>query len=65
MWTPTIGEKLKCKHDTREEAKEHDENAIGVYNDTAGDEDNQDEKELLLLHIPIELSKLILSLIHI
>ena len=30
VWTPVVDEVLECE-DTRAEAKEHDENAIGVY----------------------------------
>ena len=57
VWTPTLGEKLMCKVDSREEAKEYDENAIGVYKAKKGGEEKQEE--LLVGHIPIELSKLI------
>jgi len=28
---PVVGEKLTCKHDTREEAKLYDEFAVGLY----------------------------------
>ena len=31
VWTPLMNEKLECNKDTRAKAKEHDENAIGVY----------------------------------
>ena len=31
VWTPVLDEVLECEEDTRTEAKEHDENAIGVY----------------------------------
>ena len=30
VWTPILGEQLKCMKDNREEAKDHDENATGV-----------------------------------
>jgi len=32
VWKPSIGEKLICKFDEREEAIEYDENSIGVQN---------------------------------
>ena len=48
-----MGEKLTCKKDEREEAKEHDENAIGVYQPKTEDGD------ILVGHVPIELSRLI------
>ena len=51
VWTPTVGERLNCRKDYREEAKEYDENAIGVYKKT-------EEEDLLVGHIPIKLSKL-------
>ena len=31
VWKPEVGEKLKCKSDTRQEAKIYDEYAIGIY----------------------------------
>ena len=31
VWTPVMDEKLEGNKDTRVEAKEHDENAIGLY----------------------------------
>ena len=49
-----MGEKLTCKKDDRrEEAKEHDGNAIGVHKTKTEDDD------ILVGHVPIELSKLI------
>ena len=56
MWTPVVGEKLQCHHDTRHEAKSHDDFAIGIYKpvDTA-----MKEKETLVGHLPIELSFLL------
>ena len=53
---PVVGEKLHCHHDTRDEAKSHDDYAIGIYKpvDTA-----MKEKETLVGHIPIELSFLL------
>ena len=47
-----MGEKLKCKHDTREEAKLYDEFAVGIYR--LSDSSFQDEE--LVGHLPIELS---------
>ena len=48
VWTPTLGEKLNCKPDEREEAKEYDQNAIGVYKlkpqVTVKGEDESDKK---------------------
>ena len=47
VWTPTMGETLNCKPDEREEAKEYDTNAIGVYKPkpqvTVKDEDKTDK----------------------
>ena len=56
VWTPVFGEKLHCHHDTRDEAKSHDDYAIGIYKpvDTA-----MKEKEALVGHLPIELSFLL------
>ena len=31
MLMPVVGEKLNCHHDTRDEAKLHDDYAIGIY----------------------------------
>ena len=50
---PILGEQLKCMKYDREEAKDHDENAIGVYKIKAETED------LLVGHIPCEISKMI------
>ena len=51
VWTPVVEEKLHCHHDTRDEAKSHDDYAIGIYKpvDTA-----MKEKETLVGHLPIE-----------
>ena len=51
--TPILGEQLKCMKEDREEAKDHDENAISVYKINAETED------LLVGHITCEISKLI------
>ena len=53
VWIPILGEQLKCMKNDREEAKGHDENAIGVYKINAETED------LLDGLIPREISKLI------
>lgn len=58
IWTPEIGESLVCKRDNRLEAKELDENAIGTYKNTT-------DEEILVGHLPIELSKLIAFFIEI
>ena len=50
-----MGEKLKCKHDTREEAKLYDEFAVSIYH--LSDSSSQDEE--LVGHLPIELSFLL------
>ena len=39
-----------CKEDLREEAKQHDDNAVGVYNSNS---------DLLVGHVPIEISRII------
>ena len=53
VWTPILAEQLKCMKDDREEAKDHDEIAIGVCKINAETED------LFVGHIPCEISKLI------
>ena len=60
MWTPVLDEELECDGDTRSEAKEHDENAIGVYKppDLKGTK-QPNSKKMLAGHIPIELSCLL------
>ena len=55
VWTPILGEQLKCMKDDTEEAKGHDENAICVY------KINAENKDLLVGHITCEISKLIHS----
>ena len=52
-WTQKLNLKLKCAIDTRDEAVEHDESAIGVY--LLGKEGRQTR---LVGHLPIEISKL-------
>ena len=51
--TPILGLQLECMKDDREEAKDHNENEIGVYKINAETED------LLVGHIACEISKLI------
>ena len=53
-WTPELNLKLKCAIDTRGEAAEYDDNAIGVY--LWG---KKGTVEGLVGHLPMELSKLI------
>ena len=61
VWKPVVGDKLKCKHDTREEAKLYDEFAVGIYR--LSDSSSQDEE--LVGHLPIELLLLLCkSLTH-
>lgn len=50
VWQPTMGMKLLCRPDPREEAIEYDKNALGVF--------CTNEKKTLVGHIPIELSSL-------
>ena len=47
VWDATIREMLKAASNDREEAKEYDEYAVGLY-----------KKDLLVGHIPIEISSL-------
>ena len=51
---PVIGETLVCRHDTRAEAKQYDDFAVGIYL-----VDDQDDRQKLVGHVPIELSSLI------
>ena len=57
VWTPFMNETLECNKDTRAKAKEHDENAIGVYRVTK-QLDLQTKTKTLVGHFPIELSRL-------
>ena len=57
VWTPLMNEKMKCKIDTRSEAKEHDENAIDVYRVTQ-QLDSANDKNMLVGHVLVELSRL-------
>ena len=47
MWAPVLGEKLICSKDERDEAKEYETFAISVY----------DGEQMLVGHVPIELSR--------
>ena len=47
--TPITGEKLFCQHDEREEAKQFDIYAVGVYK-------KQGQEKVLVEHVPIEFS---------
>ena len=44
-----VGETLVCRHDTRAEAKRHDDFAVGIYL-----VDNQDDGQKPVGHVPIE-----------
>ena len=59
VWTPVLDEELECEGDTRTEAKEHDENAIGVYKPPDPKGTKQQNSKMLAGHIPIELSCLL------
>ena len=50
-----MGEKLTCKHDTREEAKLYDEFSVGIYHLSTSSSQYQG----LVGHLPIELSFLL------
>lgn len=52
-WTPVFNEKLSAKPDSREEAREYDKFAIGIYKEI---EDGENE---LVGHVPLELSSLL------
>ena len=51
VWLPRIGQRLICKKDDRDEALQYDVNAIGLY--------RKEGEELLVGHVPIELSCLL------
>ena len=51
VWLPQIGQRLICKKDDRDEALQYDVNAIGLY--------RKEGEELLVGHVPIELSCLL------
>ena len=55
VWKPVVGEKLTCKHDTREEAKLYDEFSVGIYHLSTSSSQDQE----LVGHLPIELSFLL------
>ena len=52
MWIPCPEEWLVCKKDSRQEALEHDPNAIGVYKECS-----EDSSLTLVGHVLIELSR--------
>ena len=54
VWTPRQEEWLVCKKDNRQEALEHDSNAVGVYK-----ESSEDSSLASVGHVPIELSRLV------
>ena len=54
IWKPVVGETLVCRHDTRAEAKQYDDFAVGIYL-----VDDQDDGQKLVGHVPIELSFLL------
>ena len=65
VWTPVVDEILECEKDTRTEAKEHDENAIGVYKPPGPKGTKQPNlKKTLAGHVPIELSHLLTSYVQ-
>ena len=55
VWKPVVGEKLTCKHDTREEAKLYDEFTVGIYRLSTSSSQDQE----VVGHLPIELSFLL------
>lgn len=57
VWTPVVDEILECEKDTRAEAEEQDENAIGAYKPPTGTK--QPNSKTLAGHVPIELSRLL------
>ena len=54
IWKPVTRETLVCRHDTRAEAKQYDGNAVEIYL-----VDDQDDRQKLVGHVPIELSFLL------
>ena len=53
VWDATIGEMLEAASDDREEAKEYDKYAVGLY-----------KRDLLVGHIPMEISSLCFHFIN-
>ena len=51
IWTSVNGEKLACKHDTREEAQLYDDYAVGIYLD-----EGEGIEIKLVGHVPIKLT---------
>ena len=56
MWIPRQEEWLVCKKDNRQEALEHDPNAIGVFKECS-----EDSSLALVGHVLIELSRLVVG----
>ena len=54
VWTPCQEEWLVCKKDNRQEALNHDPNAVRVYKESS----EEDSSLALVGHVPIELSRL-------
>ena len=54
IWKLVTGETLVCRHDTRAEAQQYDDFAVGIYL-----VDDQDDGQKLVGHVPIELSFLL------
>lgn len=60
VWTSVVDEMLQCGRDTRIEAKEHEEIAIGVYKPPGPKCTKQpNSKKTLGRHVPIELSRIL------
>ena len=60
VWTSIVDEMLQCGRDTRIEAKEHEEIAIGVYKPPRPKGMKQpNSKKTLGRHVPIELSRIL------
>ena len=53
VWSSTVGEVLDTKQGNREEAKDYNKFAIGVY-----------KGDLLVGHVPIEISSLCYHFLH-
>ena len=58
VWTTRQEEWLVCKKDNRQEASEHDPNAVGVYK-----ESSENSSLALVGHVPIELSRLVADIL--
>ena len=51
VWSAAVGEKLFAAPDPREEAREYDKFAVGLYKE-------ENDQNLLVSHVPIEISSL-------